>query len=382
MYPTISELKQLAENGFQLIKKIDGDCTNGLKVADEFHHILFDTIMSQFQSMESVSLLIQSHKFKDAFIVLRAVFEMTLYFWLMVEGKKYRFTKTFTITPNESYSQKEARDITFEKWDKEWKEGDPHYKEISHISKKGDDRIEVKYIHEGLYESKDEKKEGPIYPYYTFVITDHYDQSTRFNAELPSIKVGDMFPDITEQHVKDQKQIYHHYIYFKSILENLLLNDLITEPQKDYIIVHYNFLSNYVHPSLKSIRQFTEGAHVYRASDIPDEIVIEQIWLYICRLQLLLLKIIIKKFEHENPDAKLTEHKELIAKLEFNAEHFWFIENNPTPYDKFVSKGKKELVAAAQKIKPEELGDIDYYYENPLERLHNLKNYSRKDRRI
>jgi len=371
----IESLKKLAQNGFELIKTIDKDCTHGLKVGDTFHYVLFDTIMSQFQSMESVALLIQSNKFKDSFIVLRPVFEMLLYFWLMVEGKKYRFTKTFTIIPKSDSTKKDSRDNTFEKWQAAKKAGDPSYKEIVSMQKQGEDKIKVNYIHEGLYESKDEKKKGPVYPNYTFVITDHYDQSLRFNAELPSIKVGDMFPDITEDNIRTQKQIYHHYIYFKSIVENLVLNNLITLPQKDYILVHYNFLSNYVHPSLRSIRQFTKGAHVYRQSEIPDYIVIEQLWLYICRMQYLFLKTIVNKFESENTKANLGMHKKLILELESKTNYFWFFDNEPTHYDKWVSEGKKQLVAAAQKIKPEDLAKIDYYYENPLERLHQLKNW-------
>ncbi|MDH3764432.1 MAG: hypothetical protein OER82_01300 [Nitrosopumilus sp.] len=367
-----SELEKLANRGFELIRSINDDLTIGDEVYETYNDILFDTIKSEFQSMESALSLIHLNKYKDSFIILRSVFETLLYFWLMIKGKKYRFTREWTITPKEGHTVKEGRDLTYEQWCRDWKTGVENYKNVTSINKKSEDKILLTRELEGLFEDKDIEKKK-IYPFYTFVLSDHYSPSITFTADLPSIKEGSFNPDLTEKLVSEQKTIYHNYIRIEAIIKNLILNNIITEIQRDYIVVHYNFLSHYVHQSKYAIQDFTKDISIYRRNQISSDIVDEQILLYICSMQSILLKTIIDKFEKENPKASVQKYKELIFELDSSTEYFWFIDNEPTLYDKWLSDIKTR---SAERFRNKPKTDIVLYYEDPLERLQKMKDFN------
>ncbi|MDC8451668.1 MAG: hypothetical protein LV477_02015 [Candidatus Nitrosotalea sp.] len=355
----------------QISESITIDLSPIAEVYDLGNEILFDTIKSELQTLKVVMDLVNKGNFKECFIILRAIFELMLYFWLMLEGEKYKLQHTYTIQPDPEQDIKTARDETYAKWLQSWKEKKDGYEAITHIQAIDTDKIRVQYEYEGLYEEKDKQKTGKIVPFYVFVLTDHYSQSLRFNAELPSIKAGDMFPDITENMIKDQKQLYHNYIYFEAILKNLLLNELITKAQRDYIIIHYNFLSRYVHPSIHAITQFTTNAKFYKRHDqYPDDIVKEQVLLYVARIICKLISITLKRFEKECNPIGVEKFKTLVSQLDFASSYFWFFDNEPLPFDKSVSEIKKNSVESITKKESE---DLIIYYEDPIERLYNLK---------
>ena len=89
--------------------------------------------------------------------------------------------------------------------------------------------------------------------------------------------------------------------------------------------------------------QFTENATGYIKTDIPNEIVTEQIWLYICRIQFIFLKILLERIDKYNPKASTEKYKQLIEKLNLNTSYFWFIDNEPTKYDLFSSEQSKKF---------------------------------------
>jgi len=60
--------------------------------------------------------LSEEKNYKESFILLRTVLEKFLFFWLMHEGKMYRWTITYNIQPIFSKTPKEARDATMELW--------------------------------------------------------------------------------------------------------------------------------------------------------------------------------------------------------------------------------------------------------------------------
>ena len=366
----ISILQNLADEGFDIIENIKGDSTQGLSTADLYYDYLFEMIRSEFDSLESIEDLVEEKKFKDCFTLLRTRLEVLLFFWLMVHGKKYRFLRTLTITTEESSTPKEARDKTLEQWREGKKAKKPNYENIISMEAFEDDKIKVLYEWEGLYDKQDKKLEGYYIPWYFFVLTEHYNQYVRFNSELPSIKTGSMIPkERAERHLHEQSVLYSKYIYIDAIIKNLALNNLVTDIQTDYIKVHYNFLSSYVHPT-KEMFQFIERYSGFISSDVPDEIVTEQIWLYVCRIQYLLLKILLERIDNYNPKADTEKYKTLIQKLEHASSYFWFIDNEPTSYDRFVSEQNKKF---ALKFGSRIADEVIMYYENPLQRLQSFK---------
>ena len=166
------ELETLANKGFKMIKSINEDLTVGVEVYDTYNDILFDTIKSEFQSMESTLTLMYINNYKDSFVILRSIFETLLYFWLMVKGNKYRFTREWTITPKEGHTVKEGRDLTYDQWHHDWKAGVENYNNVISMQKKSDDKILLTRELVGLFEEKDTEKKK-IYPFYTFVLSDH-----------------------------------------------------------------------------------------------------------------------------------------------------------------------------------------------------------------
>ena len=366
----IDHLDEIIQKGFSLIDNICNDFTHGNNYYDSYHESLFVMIKSEFGSLKTVYDLVKTKKYKDCFIMLRSTFETMLFFWLVVEGKKYIEDKLY-IMKSDIKDKKEARDATIEMWRKGIEDKDPNYKNIISIKEKDDDKFIATVELEGNYERNDKTHTGEFIPQYWFVLTGRYDPYVNFVSKLSSIKNANVFDDeAMKEHIKLQNELYKKYFRIGSIIENLILNEFVSEKQSDYIKVHYNFLSGYTHPTKERFRFVTSniiGPNV----KVPDEIVSEQILLYICRFQYHFIKILVKKFQKYNPKALTGPYEKFIGDADKATAYFWFIDNEPTKYDKEVSERKK--IAAKNMGKNPQ--DIIIYYENPLERLQSLKHY-------
>jgi len=372
--PTSIELINKSDKGFELIKKIATDSRHGLEIQNTYYDYLFDIIQSGFESLESVSKLALEGKFKDSFTILRSVFETTLFFWLMVHGKKYRLSTTYKIKPKERHSSKETRDNTLQKWRELKKSHHSSFEDILQMQPEGEDKIKVSYEYEGMYEDNDKNRTGEFIPFYWSVLAQHYDQFSKFNLNLPSIKTGNIFDEKKNKETSvEQNTLYSKYMHIDAIIKNLVLNNLISKTQEDYVRIHYNFLSSYTHPTKEMFQFKRENTAGFITSDIPEDVIKEQILLYICRLQYHLLKILLERIEKYNPNAKIQDYKDHINILDSITSHFWFIDNNPTKYDITVSEQMKRM---AKTFAGKETDEIIMYYENPLQRLCNLKSWS------
>jgi len=368
----LKELEDLVKSGFEIIKDIGQDSRYGLEVQDEYYDYLFDVIQSEFESLESVYVLVQENKFKDCFRILRPVFEMTLFFWLMVLGKKYRIQHNWIITPKKK-TNPDARNDTLQRWKEEQKNGKSEFENIISMEAVGNDIIRTVYEYEGMYEEKDKKQTGEWIPFYWQAL-EQYDSYTKFNSNLPSIKTGNTSnEEKTKENVLTHSLLYTKYIRIEAIIKNLHLNKLITEIQEDYVRIHYNFLSNFVHPTKEAFQFKKSNTLGFYSSDVPAEIVQEQILLYICRIQFHLLKILLERIDTYNPKAKIQNYKEFMHILDQETDYFWFMDNNPSKYDIVVSEQRKKM---AERFTGKEIDEVVMYYENPLQRLHNLKNWT------
>jgi len=326
---------------------------------------ILDILLSEFDCMESIVILLEKEKFEDCFILLRHVFETFLYFWLMLEGKIYRLTRVFKITPNPGNTKKEARDRTFEKWINEWKSGDVQYKNVKDIVKgKEYDEIIVTYEYEGLYSSEDPERTKRLLPFYVFAFED-YDPETRFLAHLPTICPSPIpkYREIMKNRQREQKILYHRYFYFRSILDNLIINNLISKEQADRIIVHYNFFSSFLHPNKRIIRtdKFT-----FSSPTNQKEVFSELVLLYLCRLQYLYLIKTIKHFKRYYPKGRYSKYEQQVELLDASSKELWFFDNEPLDYDIKVSDMKKWWLKRSGQNVDE---NYVFYYTDPVERL-------------
>ena len=371
---SIKNLEKLAQEGFEIIENINRDVTAALKIPNMYYDSICDMMLNNFESLNTVSVLVKHKKFKDCFTLLRPVFESMLYFWLVVDGKKYRSYTSYFIRPDDNESSKDARDETYDLWYKKWKEKDPHYKDVVTMDKstKKDDEIVVVSEHIGLYNSKDNESINDLIPWYFFILTNQYNQFVKFNSDLPSIKIGDTVPnDYRDKDRNTQNTLYNNYISISAIWKNLQLNELITKVQEEHIRIHYNYLSSYVHTT-KEFFQFTKGASLLQKSDVSESIVTEQIWLYICRIQCIFLRILVERITKNNPNASMTRYTDLIQRMDAATSHFWFFDNESTPYDIERSNIRKDTTNLVRK-KRNNIDDTIVYYQDPVQRLHEYR---------
>ncbi len=360
----IGALEKLAKVALGSVDTIQSDLTFNRGSWEAYEDAYFFVIESEFRTLGAVIALNSANQFKECMILLRSAFERSLYFWLMLEGEEYKWDPIWNITPNPGNTNPAARDSTLQMWKKNWKEGKTLYKDVVGIDPVGDDSIRVTFLLRGLYDEKDIEKKGTVIPWYLAVV-DEYNPDIKFLSELPSISVGDMFPEVTSQHKKIQDSLYNRYFYFPRIVENLLLNKLITKPQDEYILVHYSYLSSFVHPSRRSLKPMVGESYLANKS---SDYVRWLILLYVCRVMIVLLRAILTRFKRTNPKALVTRYEQVIQNLEKETLYFWFIDNSPTQEDIESSDQKKAWLED-----PERKNDPTVIYEpDPLKRLETL----------
>lgn len=376
------------------VRSLEEDSMNHVENPGYEMTVFFQFFYSQFISMGSVLLLSKERKYKDSFIILRSIFESYLFLLQMMKCKVYKISREYTIIPSLGSTKKSARDKTLEKWKEAWKKVEnPEYKDIVGIDKKDEDKIIITYKLEGLYEDKDINHKGNWISRYFFAF-EEYNHELRFLSQLPTIAAADRMPDVTRSIQKMHEEIYHHVFYFDSIIKNLKDNEIINDEQKDRIIVHYNFLSSFTHPTKNMINTFGDPSIIY-TKESENKIIIdrehgnitkneiyskyeynlieEQIILYVCKLQMLLISLILDFFVKKsiNPDWS-KKYSALVKQLEDATIYFWFIFEEPTEFD--INESNMQKMWANGKVKevPE---DLVIYYTNPLERLKKLRNY-------
>jgi hypothetical protein len=84
---------------------IGGIATSSRSFSDYNRHIF---LRSELDTLSAICNLAKSRAYKESFILLRTVFEKFLFFWLMLEGNKYRWTRRYYIQREVSRTPKEA----------------------------------------------------------------------------------------------------------------------------------------------------------------------------------------------------------------------------------------------------------------------------------
>jgi hypothetical protein len=343
-------------------------------------------LLTEFDTLMQTLRLIEHKGYKEALILIRSSFEKFFYFWLMLEGKKYRWTMQYYIQRSTSATDREARDNTLAKWQSGKKSGDPLYAEVIDIQPGREENvIVVNYEWTGLSVTKNDKPTGELVPIYNFMLYE-YDSNVRFLTGLSNIMEGEKFSDIRKKEEQKQKMIYHQFINFDNILRNLLLNELIDENQKEMILVHYNFLSSYVHTGKESIELWRNysSSDKYPAPKIDEGVISELVFLYVAKLMHLYLKTMISHYKIKNPNFDSTKYESLVAELDTFSKDFWFIDNEPSEFDKKNSdyrKSMRDMMAGKKKSDTIET----LYYENPLTRLNDMRkecNYHDKNSKL
>jgi len=316
-YQSIKELSELIKEGCSKIEDLKSDLTYGQDVANLYYYDLFDILEVETLSTDSVLNLLKLFRFKDCFTITRTILETFLVFWLMVRAKKYRESKWYTAKETDKKSPEDVRDEVFDRWMHEKKIGNPKYQLIKKMKKIGSDQFNVLYEFEGKFDEKTKMHVPNLY----FLIKDGYDPAAKLEG-LDSIKEGIIHHD--SKRMKIHRDFYQLNFRFEALIENLIINDLIKENQGDYLRVHYNFLSQYVHPTKESINPQSQQLSNSHSRGYSNEIMEESILLYLCRLQYLFIKIIMDRMKEDNPNAITRNLESFLQKLDRASSHLWF----------------------------------------------------------
>lgn len=257
--------------------------------------------------------------------------------------------------------------------EKREKKGNPSFQDILTFDPAADNGIIVTGESEGVSE-EGSNKTGPTFPIYSFML-EHYRPSL---AHTPiEIPVGMVPKDILKEQIEEQKMIYKESFYIKSIFHNLTRNNLIRKEQLDRIKVHYSFLSEYVHASLASL-DIWRNINPYDMSpsrEYPEDILKELIFLYVAKFMQLYIAVFVKKYRRNNAnvDPHVLKYENLTKRLGELTKEFWFFDNEPTTYDIQHSDSIKRFRKHKQLT---ENSDKTIYYDNPAERLRNLRAFN------
>jgi hypothetical protein len=258
---------------------------------------------------------------------------------------------------------------TIQHWRKEKNIGNPNLQDVLTIDPgRADNVMIVTGESEGLYE-KGSNKTGPTIPIYSYML-EHYRPSLAHTPiEIPE---GMVPKDILKDQIEEQKMIYNQYFYIENIFRNLIRNNLIINDQLAKIKVHYSFLSECVHPGLASL-DIWRNINPYDMSpsrEYPEEILKELIFLYVAKLMQLYVGVFVKKCRTNNADLRVLKYENITKKLGELTKELWFFDNEPTTYDIQRSESIKGFRRHKQLT---ENGDKTVYYDNPAERLRNLR---------
>jgi hypothetical protein len=118
----IREIRDELQNLFSLIKSP--------RVYTDYDRYNF--LSTELDTLVNILNMLEQRAYKESFVLLRTTFEKFLYFWLMFEGKRFRWTDTYNIRPKISKTPKEARDRTIA-LRTEKKNGNPKLKDVLQI---------------------------------------------------------------------------------------------------------------------------------------------------------------------------------------------------------------------------------------------------------
>lgn len=164
-----------------------------------------------------------------------------------------------------------------------------------------------------------------------------------------------------------------------ALIQNLVINDLISDHEAMQIDIHFGFLSAFTHPTGAGygIVQPRRSAAASAPSDY-DHYASELLLLYVIRLADVELSAFEAAFQRP-PACRLDWDSVRERQLEArpHADHFWFLGGTPHAYDRAVAANDRmfdatggEGIMRAERVDPNAVADDDIgYARNPLERI-------------
>lgn len=365
MESTVERMRQIKE----LMKSTKSEVMSDKVPMIDVDDVRLDYFYTEMETLSVVLDLMEKKQHKECLILLRTVLEKFLYFWLMMDGRKYRHKTEFRVKRQASKTVEE-RDNIYQLWLKLKKEGSPDFADAVSIQKgKEPDVIVVVYESEGYYNEKDANRSGELIPSYLFIL-DEYEPKIKHLSKLQSIKEGKVFQNFPKLE-KTQDMLYNYFFYINSIMDNLVLNKLVSRTQADRIMVHYNFLSAFAHPSKNGVKLWQSRQRVIVGINAYDEKIIKDlIILYVAKLMQLYIRTIVYRYRIDWKILSSEKYDKIIEELNTFSKDLWFFDNEPISYDVWWSDVRKQAAQhRGRKISSTEI----LYYDDPYERLRKVR---------
>ena len=283
----------------------------------------------------------------------------------MLQGVKHPWKTEYTITFEEKgKTKKEIRDEICKKWNILKSQRDLKFLEAVTIKPhaKKDVVIVVKYELTGSFDTNDpDRKQEPI-PYYNFILVDYNPDI----AHLSNYEILDKMDSPKPEIIYLQKYISDTFFSFSKILDNLILNHLINDYQKQILSIHYHFFSKYTHLSMSTIDTEIHINNKYNYRNQDNKTYYKLILLYVAKFLGMYINFILSKFSSKIRENELVEYKHIYESLKNFSKQLWFYDDEPTHYDIEVSNNKKYELQLENKPSDELM---TYYYKDPFERM-------------
>ena len=327
---------------------------------------------AEIDTLLKIANMSEQRLFKESFILLRTVLEKLFYFWLMFEGKRYRHPMFYNIIKETSKTDKDARNLTLDKWKKLWKEGDKRFRDVIAMEPgKNDAIIKVIYEYEGAQIISNGIPTGEMVPLYNGIL-EQYNPDVAHLGNLNYITGNSLTGRASDKSILIQKTIYHNFFYIDNLLRNLRINKLADKKQIEMIKVHYNFLSKYVHVSMDNLEVWQDvSSSNYNHKKFENEVYHNLIILYVIKLFHLYLSILIRGYNNFSTVTSRRKYQQIVEDLESSSKDLWFFDSEPTGFDIRNYEHIKQIRGHKSDTVPNDF----YYYQNPLERMRMLLEY-------
>lgn len=207
-----------------------------------------------------------------------------------------------------------------------------------------------------------------------FFEIDAYDPFFGTPDEQPGLVGGALYGDPRET-AEDLRRRYNASLKWNAVVESLELNGLIAPQHVTHVRVHYRFLSAFAHGYHAVYRSLETNPFRsrYPAEHISEELAL----LYAAQFSARYLDALLRMADRE-PRVEVDERQrleKLVADLLERSRHLWFLESEPTLYDRgqeLLDRAVKSRAWGARHDPMSLAVEEIRYYRNPLERLARL----------
>ena len=340
---------------------------------------ILDFIRVQALSLQHARNSIIQGYYRDAFHLIRMVFEAYFLLRLISTCDKYPFRIKIARGKRDPSLEHTKKRVTQQVKEKFGKLLIRIYEEDKHtlvavvrgrqvVDEKGNDTGKILPFYYGAWQQY-----RPVEHHLRGKSQQEKLSTSRFlEGDWSSVRKGSRGP-VDETH----SQFYRWFLNFDKVLENLRLNRVLNKKTTTRVIVHYNFLSNFSHSTSDTIKNLLRLQNYYMVGGAGTLISYNHYYselalLYVCHLLSMYLEHAIDYFAkwRRIPVKNAEAYYSICQKVEEDFGYFWFIFNKPHQYDRFAHANRKSNYKKKIFYRPEDIMLRDVrYYENPLYRL-------------